>query len=701
MNYSRSNHKYKTRAQAMVEFALALPLLLLLVFGLMETGRLLFIYASTVSAAREAVRYGAAMGKNASNVSYYQDCAGIKKAAQNVGFINRFNDADILITYDGGLNDTTGAMIDLIPPGPSCGSYSSVKNGDRIKVSVSTQWVPIVSIVPFKGFTITSSSERTIIASISISAPIILSNADKTATAVQLTKIAQTFVAATLTQAALPTSTLTPTASSTPLPSPTNTATPAPQPIILFVKVTNPEPLKAGDLITFDYTIQNINGFSITNLLLTATGNGSISFATDCPATIPASSSVPCKGTRLVTQTEINTGAALTNSVTANGFAFVFVSVTSNAVQTSVSITQSKALSISSLTYTLSSSTLVAGSSKINYVYTLKNTGNVTLSNPTVSDDKATITCSSANLLPGATRECTGSHTVTQDDFDAGSVINIGTAQAIFGGVDYFSSPASTTVTTSSFTLAVTQGQTTLTPADLTVRYTYRLTNNGNTVLSKPYTITSSLQTTLLIAGTGGSNTTNSISPSCNSASNSIKPGQSTTCTYTYTHPSTTGSSTIANSSFAVSIGARPAATIVPIVLNATAYNCTSSNFTVSNMTSGSSNNILNWVITNMVGIDLPINSVKISWQNDGKTSDNKYQLDGININNSSTLSSGTIPDSKSSHTSGSGTLTGSSSAGSVTTISFTFGKSNPIIDPAIITIDSPYDTCTRTWNKP
>ena len=73
----------------MVEFALALPLLLLLVFGLMETGRLLFIYASTVSAAREAVRYGAAMGKNASNVRYYQDCAGIKAAAKNGYHHNR------------------------------------------------------------------------------------------------------------------------------------------------------------------------------------------------------------------------------------------------------------------------------------------------------------------------------------------------------------------------------------------------------------------------------------------------------------------------------------------------------------------------------------------------------------------------------------------------------------------------------------
>jgi Flp pilus assembly protein TadG len=159
----------KKQAQAMVEFALALPILLILVLGLMETGRLLFIYASTVSAAREAVRYGAAMGKNPSNVYFYQDCAGIRKAAKNVAFINSFNDADIQITYDGGLDDSSGTEIPLSPANPSCGSYSGIKNGDRIKVVVSTQWQPIVSLVPLKAFTITASSKRTVIKSIPIS----------------------------------------------------------------------------------------------------------------------------------------------------------------------------------------------------------------------------------------------------------------------------------------------------------------------------------------------------------------------------------------------------------------------------------------------------------------------------------------------------------------------------------------------------
>ena len=72
----------------MVEFALALPLLLVLLYGVLESGRLLFIYASTVTAARQAVRYGSATGTSPNGVPYFSDCAGIEAAAQNVGFIN-------------------------------------------------------------------------------------------------------------------------------------------------------------------------------------------------------------------------------------------------------------------------------------------------------------------------------------------------------------------------------------------------------------------------------------------------------------------------------------------------------------------------------------------------------------------------------------------------------------------------------------
>jgi len=46
----------KNKAQAMVEFAIALPILLMLLYGILEAGRLLFLYSTIVTASRQAVR---------------------------------------------------------------------------------------------------------------------------------------------------------------------------------------------------------------------------------------------------------------------------------------------------------------------------------------------------------------------------------------------------------------------------------------------------------------------------------------------------------------------------------------------------------------------------------------------------------------------------------------------------------------------
>ena len=53
----------KSKAQALVEFAIVLPLLMLLLYGLLEAGRLLFLYSNVVTASRQAARYGSATGQ--------------------------------------------------------------------------------------------------------------------------------------------------------------------------------------------------------------------------------------------------------------------------------------------------------------------------------------------------------------------------------------------------------------------------------------------------------------------------------------------------------------------------------------------------------------------------------------------------------------------------------------------------------------
>ena len=78
----------KNTAQAMVEFAIVLPLLLLLLYGLLEAGRLLFMYSTVVTASRQAARYGSAIGQGSDytaeggpdnrTLQRFEDCYSIR-----------------------------------------------------------------------------------------------------------------------------------------------------------------------------------------------------------------------------------------------------------------------------------------------------------------------------------------------------------------------------------------------------------------------------------------------------------------------------------------------------------------------------------------------------------------------------------------------------------------------------------------------
>jgi Flp pilus assembly protein TadG len=160
-------------AQAMVEFAIALPVLLLLLYGILEAGRLLFMYSTVVTASRQAARYGATTGEGNSGVFRYQDCDGIRAAANAVGYLGEFD--SITLAYDQGVTNAS-------PPIPiAYTSYCSGQtdsslntsilqgNRTRLVVTVTERFYPIVpKLVPFIERDITSSSARTILYSVPI-----------------------------------------------------------------------------------------------------------------------------------------------------------------------------------------------------------------------------------------------------------------------------------------------------------------------------------------------------------------------------------------------------------------------------------------------------------------------------------------------------------------------------------------------------
>ena len=162
--------KFKSpHAQAMVEFALVLPILMLVIVGLLEAGRAIFMYSSTITASREGVRYGSAAGNNLAGDPLYQDCMGIRNAARKSGLLLDLQDDDITIEYDHGPGTSVFATCS---DADGLDESVHVSTGDRILITVNAQYIPMIPLfVPLTPKTLTSFSARTITGVITIHAP--------------------------------------------------------------------------------------------------------------------------------------------------------------------------------------------------------------------------------------------------------------------------------------------------------------------------------------------------------------------------------------------------------------------------------------------------------------------------------------------------------------------------------------------------
>jgi len=227
-----STEKKKEAAQGMVEFALILPILLLLVLGIIEFGRLLFFYSSIASASREGARYGSAVG-NVNGVPRYSDCDGIRDAALKAGAFANMEGDDINIQYDDGNS----------PKDAACPPAARINLADRIVVTALGNYSPIVPLIDVffseGGLDITSITARTIIKEVGVRgtpAPT-ATPPDPDLSATPTSTPTETFTpTATPTETPTPTATSTgtqpptatnlPVSTNTPVPTATNTPTP-------------------------------------------------------------------------------------------------------------------------------------------------------------------------------------------------------------------------------------------------------------------------------------------------------------------------------------------------------------------------------------------------------------------------------------------------------------------------------------------
>ncbi|MGI6488868.1 MAG: pilus assembly protein [Syntrophomonadaceae bacterium] len=103
------------RGQALVELALVLPILLLLLMGIIEFGRIFFSYLTITELAREGARYGVVGHSDAQIISHIENHSTVLDAL-DMGI--DISPPDLVRQRGDGLTITVNYSVDLIVPFP-------------------------------------------------------------------------------------------------------------------------------------------------------------------------------------------------------------------------------------------------------------------------------------------------------------------------------------------------------------------------------------------------------------------------------------------------------------------------------------------------------------------------------------------------------------------------------------------------------
>ncbi|MGL5406758.1 MAG: DUF7507 domain-containing protein [Propionibacteriaceae bacterium] len=280
---------------------------------------------------------------------------------------------------------------------------------------------------------------------------------------------------------------------------------------------------KVGDTIAYTITVTNSGNVTISNLTvtdpmfpasspLTCTGGNATAFE---PGQVRT-----CTGTRAIVQADIDNGT-LTNTATAAGVSPTGTKVTNQGTFKATATQEPNA----KLTKTANPSSITEAGKAISYTLVLSNTGNVTLSNAQITDPKlGTLSCSPAlgsKLAPEASMTCTGTYTSTQNDVNAGSILNTAGSSVTPPTGAALTPTASETVTVNqkaSLALTKTAAPERVTAVGQTVTYSFGVTNTGNVTIKNIAVTDTDLP--------GLSDITCPVT--------TLDPGKSTTCTATY-----------------------------------------------------------------------------------------------------------------------------------------------------------------------
>lgn len=284
------------------------------------------------------------------------------------------------------------------------------------------------------------------------------------------------------------TATATPPGGGTPLttpPSTTSTPLVANGALTLTKTAKTPSGNTAGSTIDYEFVIRNTGNVTISSIALSDPNIPAP--GPSCPAALLApNASMTCTGTHTVTQAEVDAGK-VDNTAISRGKTPADAPVTSNEAKVSTPLTRTPSMK---LTKAAGAPSGTAVGSTIAYSFRVENTGNVTLTGLTIADPKldTAAQCVQTVLLPGAVTTCTGTHTITQDEFNAGQSVNTAKAQGKgpdSGNVDSNDSTATTPITrVATLTVQKTAGEKTGDTAGSTIPYSFIVRNTGNVTLT-------------------------------------------------------------------------------------------------------------------------------------------------------------------------------------------------------------------------
>lgn len=159
----RRNRKYnpiptESTGQGLVEFSMILPVLMMLVMGVIEFGRLMITLSSVATASRDAVRYAVSVGEASGGAPHFQDCLGIRDAAARVAM---FADPFVVISYD---TDGPGgaAPVEYCQVGKTIDAIQ-VALGTQISVTVADTYEPLLPLVDLPTIPLISETVRTVL----------------------------------------------------------------------------------------------------------------------------------------------------------------------------------------------------------------------------------------------------------------------------------------------------------------------------------------------------------------------------------------------------------------------------------------------------------------------------------------------------------------------------------------------------------